>query len=61
MVLNFKLAIVNEELKQLMRSLQDPAVASDNTRCSQIMNRCSELMKIQQLLAKVSGEKILLR
>ena len=61
LVLNFKLAIVNEELKQLMRSLQDPTVASDNTRCSQIMNRCSELMKIQQLLAKVSGEKILLR
>ncbi|MGN0258714.1 MAG: DNA primase [Bacteroides sp.] len=60
-MMSFKLAIVGEEIKQHLRTLQDPAVAADKGRCSQIMARCGELMKLQMLLAKNAGERILLR
>lgn len=60
-MMSFKLAIVSEEIKQHLRTLQDPAVATDKERCSQIMARCGELMKLQKLLAKNAGERILLR
>lgn len=60
-MMSFKLAIVGEEIKQHLRTLQNPAVAADNTRCSRIMTRCGELMKLQMLLAKSAGERILLR
>ena len=59
--MSFKLAIVSEEIKQHLRMLQDPALASDKARCSRIMTRCGELMKLQNLLAKNAGERILLR
>lgn len=60
-MMSFKLAIVGEEIKQHLRTLQDPAVTADNERCSRIMARCGELMKLQKLLAKNAGERILLR
>lgn len=60
-MMSFKLAIVSEEIKQHLHTLQDPAVATDKERCSQIMARCGELMKLQKLLAKNAGERILLR
>ena len=60
-MMSFKLAIVSEEIKQHLRMLQDPALAADKARCSRIMTRCGELMKLQNLLAKNAGERILLR
>lgn len=60
-MMSFKLAIVGEEIKQHLRTLQEPAVASDKEQCGRIMARCGELMRLQMLLAKNAGERILLR
>ncbi len=60
LMMSFKLAIVSEELKHLVRALQDPALAKDPERCNQLMSRCNEMMKLQVILAKNSGERIVL-
>lgn len=60
LMMSFKLAIVGEELKHLLRQLQDPAVTADARRCDEIMSRCAGLMQLQSLLAKNSGERIVL-
>ena len=57
---NFKYAIVSEELKHMMRALQDPAVAHDETQCNAIMQRYSELREVQSLMAKRLGDRVVL-
>lgn len=57
---NFKYAIVGEELKHMMRALQDPAVAHDETQCNALMKRYSELREVQSLMAKRLGDRVVL-
>ena len=57
---NFKYAIVSEELKHMMRALQAPAVAHDETQCNAIMQRYSELREVQSLMAKRLGDRVVL-
>lgn len=60
LMINFKYAIVSEELKHIMSALQDPAVANDETRCNDAMKRYSEMQKIQSLMAKRLGDRVVL-
>ena len=57
---SFKYAIVSEELKHMMRALQDPAVAHDETQCNAIMQRYKELREVQSLMAKRLGDRVVL-
>lgn len=57
---NFKYAIVGEELKHMMRALQDPAVAHDGAQCNALMKRYSELREVQSLMAKRLGDRVVL-
>ena len=57
---NFKYAIVGEELKHMMRALQDPAVAHDEALCNALMKRYSELREVQSLMAKRLGDRVVL-
>ena len=57
---NFKYAIVGEELKHMMRALQDPAVAHDEAQCNALMKRYSELREVQSLMAKRLGDRVVL-
>ncbi len=36
LMINFKYAIVSEELKHMMYALQDPAIANDNEKCDSL-------------------------
>ncbi len=54
-MINFKFAIISEEMKHMMYALQDPAVANDEEQCTSIMKRYSELREIKSIMAKRLG------
>ena len=60
LMINFKYAIVSEELKHMMSALQDPAVARDDEKCNAIMQRYSELREVQSIMAKRLGDRVVL-
>ncbi|KAA6344261.1 DNA primase [termite gut metagenome] len=57
---NFKDAIVNEELKHIIHTLQDPETAGDPTKCNTLMQRYKELKKIHDFMSKRLGERVVL-
>ena len=57
---NYKYAIVNESLKEVMLQLQDPAIAANELKCAQTIKRYTELREIQTELAKRLGERVIL-
>ncbi|KAA6339270.1 DNA primase [termite gut metagenome] len=57
---NFKDAIVKEELKHIMHTLQDPETAHDSEKYNTVMQRYKELKKIQSFMAKRLGERVVL-
>lgn len=60
LMVNFKYAIVSEELKHMMLALQDPAIANDNEKCNSLMQRYSDLRRIQSEMAKRLGDRVVL-
>lgn len=60
LMINFKYAIVSEELKHMMSALQDPAVANDEEKCNAIMKRYSEMREVQSIMAKRLGDRVVL-
>ena len=57
---SYKYAIVNEEIKEIIRQLQDPAIASDQVKCAQTLQRYSDLREVQAEIAKRLGERVIL-
>lgn len=60
LMINFKNAIVAEELKHIMYALQDPKVANDEEKCAATMQRYKEMKEIQSLMAKRLGDRVVL-
>lgn len=60
LMINFKNAIVAEELKHIMYALQDPEVANDDEKCAATMQRYKEMKEIQSLMAKRLGDRVVL-
>ena len=60
LMINFKYAIVSEELKHMMSALQDPAVANDEEKCNAIMKRYCEMREVQSIMAKRWGDRVVL-
>lgn len=60
LMINFKCAIVKEELKHILYALQDPEVANDEEKCNTIMERYNEMRQIQSLMAKRLGDRVVL-
>ncbi len=60
LMINFKYAIVSEELKHMMSALQDPAIANDEEKCNAIMKRYSEMREVQSIMAKRLGDRVVL-
>lgn len=60
LMINFKYAIVCEELKHTLSALQNPAIANDETQCNSIMERYNELNKVKSLMAKRLGDRVVL-
>lgn len=60
LMINFKYAIVSEELKHMLYALQDPALAHDNEKCNSLMQRYNELREVQSMMAKRLGDRVVL-
>ena len=58
--INYKYAIVNESLKEVMRQLQDPVIVNNEVKCAQIIQRYTELREVQADFAKRLGERVIL-
>lgn len=61
LVADFKNAIIREELKHLLRALQSPEVSADGEKCDTLMKRYEELRRIQSMMAKRLGDRVVLR
>ncbi|WP_294629219.1 DNA primase [uncultured Bacteroides sp.] len=61
LMINFKYAIVKEELKHMLQALQDPALAHDNEKCDSLMSRYNDLRAVQNIMAKRLGDRVVLR
>lgn len=61
LMINFKYAIICEELKHMLQALQDPAVISNTEKCNEVMQRYSELREIQNTMAKRLGDRVVLK
>lgn len=57
---SYKYNLINEEKKELMRELQNPLTSKDKERCASIMNRIIEIQKIQSLMSKQLGDRVIL-
>ena len=60
LMIEYKYVVVGKELKQLQKSLQDPAVINDADKCNEVMARYSELRALQSLMAKRLGDRVVL-
>ena len=61
LMINFKYAIISEELTHLMRTLQDPAVLNDDARCNDVLTRYNEMRQLQSVMAKRLGDRVVLK
>lgn len=59
-LINFKAAIVKEELKYMMQALQDPQVYNDIEKCSAIQKRYKELHEVLKVIEKQEGDRVVL-
>ncbi|MBQ8593800.1 MAG: DNA primase [Bacteroidaceae bacterium] len=57
---DLKLAIVEDELKQVLSALQDRSVMADTTRYMEIMKRYKELSEVQRTIAKRASDRVVL-
>lgn len=61
LLLDFKLAIVTEEMKHTLQALSKPEIANDPQRCNEIMQRYKELHQTQSLMAQRAGDRVVLK
>lgn len=58
LLLEFKLRVLKEEMKELMRQLSLPEVAGDSAKCMEIMRRYKNLGEILKEVSKRVGDRI---
>ena len=58
---DYKLAVVNAELKSTQEALRDPAVLADMDKCAAILKKNMMIKNIQQKLARHVGDRVLLK
>ena len=58
LMIDFKHAIVEEELKHTLQALQNPENAKDEKKCMAIMKHYKELSEVQKIMAKRLGDRV---
>ncbi len=59
LVSDFKLAIVDEELKRILQELHKPGILSDKEGYMEIMKRYKEMKDIERTLARERGDRVI--
>lgn len=60
LMIDFKSAIIKEELKHILRALQNPDNIQDETKYMEIMKRYRDLCLIQSEMAKHQGDRVVI-
>ncbi|MGL4851198.1 MAG: DNA primase [Phocaeicola sp.] len=60
-VIDFKLAILDEEMRHTVQSLSDPAISNDPVRCQEVMTHYKELSELLKEMAKQAGDRVILK
>ena len=60
LLVDFKLSIVEEEMKHTLQALANPTIANDPQRCTEIMERYRDLQQTQSLMAKHAGDRVVI-
>ena len=61
LLLDFKMSIVEEEMKHTLQALTNPAVANDPQRCAEVMQHYKELHEMQSIMAQNAGDRVVLK
>ena len=56
---DYKLAIVEDDLRGIMLQMKDPAVLADRERSTEIMRRYTEIKQIQSQLSRQRGDRVI--
>ena len=59
LLIDYKMSIVEMELKQTLDELRQPAVMNDPTRCLETMTRYKQLTELKQQMAKILGDRVI--
>lgn len=60
LLINFKNAILEEELKQIMIQLQDPVTLQDPSLCQRLLLKYKQKKTVQSAMAKHLGDRVIL-
>ena len=60
-IVDFKLAILEEEMKHTLQALSNPEVANDPNRCVEIMGHYKDLSELLKAMAKRAGDRVVLK
>lgn len=61
LLIDFKLSVVEEEMRHTLQTLADPLVASDPQRCMEVMQHYKKLQETQSLMAQHVGDRVVLK
>lgn len=61
LLLDFKLSIVDEEMKHTLQALARPEIANDPQQCMEVMQHYKELHETQSLMAQRAGDRVVLK
>ena len=61
LLIDFKLAILEEDMKQTVQQLSLPEVMSDNERVMSVMSHYKELTELLKEMAKRAGDRVVLK
>jgi len=56
---DYKLAVVEDELRSILQQMKDPAVITDRERSTEVMRRYSEIKQIQAQLSRQRGDRVI--
>ena len=61
LLIDFKLSILEEEMKQTIQRLNQPEVAGDMTKALEVMTHYKHLTEIMKEMAKRAGDRVVMK
>ena len=61
LLLDFKLSIVDEEMKHTLQALANPEIANNPQSCMEVMKHYKELHETQSIMARRAGDRVVLK
>ena len=60
LMLDYKYAVVEDELRKIKQQLTDPQLLTDASRCNELITQHSKLTLVQRSIAKALGDRVII-